>query len=98
MISARRGRDDRDRGSACAKAVATDTSRDAGTSVTARIRTADDCSVSGRRLSARLADGRTPQPKRSTPRRNVRAGSVPGLRRNPHRQRHLQQRVVTQQK
>jgi hypothetical protein len=98
MISARRGRDDRDRGSACAKAVAADTSHDAGTSVTARIPTASDCSVSGRRPSARPGDGRTPQPKLSTPRRNVRADSVPGLRHNLHRQRHLRQRVVTPQK
>jgi hypothetical protein len=91
-------RDDRGRGSACAKAAAARTSRGAGTSVTARIPSAAVCSASGRRRSDRPADAREQRPRRSTPKHNVRAGSVPSLCRNQHRPRRMRRRVVTQQK
>ena len=65
------------RGSACAKAAAADTSRGVGTSVTAKSPTAGDRCSAGRLRGVRPDGVRMMRPKPSTPRRNVRAGSVP---------------------
>src|SRR5439155_12882889 len=70
-------RDDRGRGSACAKAVGTSTSRGVGTSVTARTPNAGGRCVAGRRRGGRRDDARTLRPKPSTPRLSVRAVSAP---------------------
>ena len=93
-----RRRDDRGRGSACAKAVDASTSRGVGTSVTARTPNACVWSGAGRRRSGRPNGVRTMRPKPSTPRPNVRAVSAPHLRPNPRRLPRLRRRVVTQQK
>ena len=91
-------RDDRGRGSACAKAVAAATSRCVGTSVTARTPNACVWSAAGRRRGGRPGGARTTRPKPSMPRRNVRAVSAPPPRRNHRRSPKLRRRVVTQQK
>ena len=91
-------RDDRGRGSACAKAVGTSTSRGVGTSVTARTPNAGGRCVAGRRRGGRRDDARTLRPKPSTPRLSVRAVSAPPLRRKHPRTPQLRLRVVTQQK
>ena len=54
--------------------------------------------AAGRRHSGRPGGGRTALSKPFTPRRSVRAASVPELRRKHHAIRKLRQRVVTQQK
>src|SRR5437773_2912816 len=91
-------RDDRGRGSACAKAVGTSTSRGVGTSVTARTPNANGRSAAGRRRGGRRDDATTLRPKPSTPRRSVRAVSAPSLRHQHRRSPKLRLRVVTQQK
>ena len=73
-------RDDRGRGSACAKAVAASTSRGVGTSVTARTPNACAWSGAGWRRGGRPSGVRTMRPKPSTPRSNVRAGDASHLR------------------
>ena len=92
------GRDDRGRGSACAKAVAANTSRGVGTSITARTSNVCARSGAGRRHGARPDDVRGRRPKPGTPRRNVRAVRVSHLWRNHRRLLKLRRRVVTQQK
>jgi hypothetical protein len=91
------GRDDRGRGSACAKAVADNTSRGVPTSATARIPNAGGWSAVGRRRGARPGDAWTMSSKISTPRLNVRAVSTPHLRRKHPTNQRLRRRVVTQQ-
>jgi len=91
-------RDDRGRGSACAKAVGTSTSRGVGTSVTARTPNAGGRCVAGRRRGGRRDDARTLRAKPSTLRISVRAVSVAPLRRKHRRTPKLRRRVVTQQK
>jgi hypothetical protein len=91
-------RDGRGRGSACAKAVGTSTSRGVGTSVTARTPTVGGWSGAGKRRGGRRDDARTMPPKPSTPRRRLRAVSVPQLRHKHRRIPQLRLRVVTQQK
>ena len=90
-------RDDRGRGSACAKAVAVSTSRGAGISVTARIPNASTWSDAGWRRGGKLNGVKTMRSKPSTPRHSVRAASVPHLRRKPRRSVRLLRRVVTRQ-
>jgi hypothetical protein len=90
-------RDDRGRGSACAKAVDAATNPGARTSVTARTPTACVWSGAGRQRGDKPNDARTRPPKPSTPRHNVRAVSVPPLRRKNLRSLKFQRRVVTQQ-
>jgi hypothetical protein len=85
-------------GFACAKAVATSTSRDAGTNVTAKTPNACAWSGAGRRHGGRPTDARKPRLEPNTPRQNVRAVSVPPLRHKPRRIPRLRRRVVTQQK
>jgi hypothetical protein len=91
------GRDDRGRGSACAKAVAIGTSRAVPTSVTARTPNACGRSVAGRQRGVRPSGVWTMRSKPSTPRRNGRAANVPHLRRKPPRTPRLRRRVVTRQ-
>jgi hypothetical protein len=90
--------DDRGPESACAKAVAADTSRGVGTSVTARTPNVCAYSGAGRRRGGRPDGVRRMRPKPSTPRRNVRAVGASYLRRKHRRSPRLRQRVVTQQK
>jgi hypothetical protein len=90
-------RDDRGSGSACAKAVGTTSCHGVGTSVTAKTPNAGgNCGV-GKRHGGKPDDARTMQSKSSTPRRNVRAVSVPHLRRKYQKYLRLRRRVVTQQ-
>jgi hypothetical protein len=91
-------RDDRGRGSACARAVDANISRAVGTSAIARIPSAYAWCGAGRRRSGRRDGGRMKRSKPSTPRPSGRAVSVPQLRRNHLKLRKLRQRVVTQQK
>jgi hypothetical protein len=91
-------RDDRGCGRACARAVGASTSHGVGTNVTARTRNACGSSAAGRRRSGRPDGARTMRSKPSTPRGNVRAASVPELRRKYHATPGLRRRVVTQQK
>ncbi len=91
-------RGDRGLGCACARAVGAGTSHGVGTSVTARIRNACGNSAAGRRHNGRPDGGRTMPSKPSTPRRSVRAVSVPAFRRKQRRSPKLRRRVVTQQK
>jgi len=88
---------DRGRGFVCAKAVGGRTSRGVGTSVTARIPNACVWCGAGKRRGGKPGSARTTRSKPSTPRQNVRAVSVPYLRRKPQRTPRLQRRVVTQQ-
>ena len=90
-------RDDRARGSACAKAAGASISRDVGTSVTVKIRNACVKSAAGRRRSGRPDAAWMPQPKLSTPRLNARVASEPNPHRKHQRVRRLRRRVVTQQ-
>ena len=80
-------RGDLARGPACAKDADASTSRDAGTSATARTRNACGKSAAGRRLAARLNVARTPASKPSMPRprrtRRQRAKVVPKAVENP---------------
>jgi hypothetical protein len=92
------GRDDRGRGSACAKVVAARTSRGVGTSVTVKTPNAGGCSVAGRRRGGRPDAARTLPPKPSTPRRSGRAVSASAVHRKHRRTLRLRRRVVTQQK
>ncbi len=91
-------RDDRGRGSVCARAAGASTSRGVGTSVTVRTPNACGRSAAGRRRGGRPGGVWMRRPEPSTPRRNVRAVSVANLRPNHRRHRKLWQRVVTQQK
>lgn len=91
-------RDDRGRGSACAKAVAGSTSRGVGTSVTARTPNACAWSGAGWRRGGRPNGVRMMPPKPRTPRSNVRAVGVLPLRRKHRTPPRLRWRVVTQQK
>jgi hypothetical protein len=100
-------RDDRGRGSACAKAAGAPTNRSVGTNVIARIPNAGGRSAAGRRRGGRRDGVCTLRPKPSTPRRNVRAVlprrkrcavRVPHLCRKHRRTPRLRRRVVTQQK
>ena len=70
-------RGDLARGPAFAKGADASTSRDAGTSATARTRNACGRSTAGRRLAARLNVARTPASKPSMPRPRRSAGSEP---------------------
>ena len=91
------GRDDRGRGSACARAAAAATNHGAGTSITARTPSACAKSAAGRRRGARPVAARTMRSKLSMPRANVPAVSASPLCRKRRRIRKLQRRVVTQQ-
>lgn len=88
-------RDDRGRGSACAKAADVSTSRGVGTSVTAKTPNAGGWSGAGRRRGGRPDGARTRPPKPNTPRPNVRAVSAARLRRKHRRTLPLRLRVVT---
>jgi len=90
-------RDDRGRGSACAKAVGVSISRGVGISGTARIPNASAWSDAGKRRGGKPNGVKTMQSKPDTPRHNARAASVPHLRHKPRRSIRLQSRVVTQQ-
>jgi hypothetical protein len=92
------GRDDRGRGSACAKAVAASTSLGAGTNATASSRNACGRSASGRRQDGRPSIARPPRPRSDTPRPRKRAVSESSPRPRPLRIPNLHRRVVTQQK
>src|SRR5262249_2987803 len=74
------------------------TSRDAGTSATARTRIASGRSTAGRRLAARRNGAGTPASKRSTPRPRNNAGTAPRRSPKPLRTPTLRPRVVTQPK
>jgi hypothetical protein len=89
-------RDDRGRGSVCAKAAGVSTSRGVGTSVTARTPNASGRSAVGRRRGGRPGGVWMRQPKPNTPRLNVRAVSVANLRPKHRRPLKLRRRVVTQ--
>ena len=91
-------RGDLARGSACAKGADASTSRDAGTSATARTRSACGKSTAGKRPAARRNVARTPASRPSTPRPRSNAVSAPRPRPRPLRTRKLRPRVVTQQK
>ena len=91
-------RGDLARGAACAKGANASTSRDAGTSATARIRNACGKFTAGRQLAARLNVAGTPASKPSMPRPRRSAGSEPKSRPKPLRTPKLRLRVVTQQK
>jgi hypothetical protein len=82
-------------GSACAKVADESTSRDAGTSATARIRNASGKSAAGRRLAARPDAARTSWSRPATPRTRNSAASEPKSRPKPLRTRTLRPRVVT---
>ncbi len=90
-------RDDRGRGSVCAKAVGGSISHGVGISGTARIPNASAWSVGGKRRGGKPNVVKTMRSKPGTPGHNVRAASVPHLRRKPRRSIRLQSRVVTQQ-
>jgi hypothetical protein len=96
-ISQTAAADDRGRGFVYAKAVDKNSSRAAGTSVTARIPSACARCAAGKRPSGRHNGVPTTRSKPSTPPPNVRAASVP-LRSNHPRLLKLRRRVVTQQK
>jgi hypothetical protein len=91
-------RDGRGPGCVCARVVGAGTSHGVGTSVTARTRNACGSFAAGRRRSGKRAGARMMPSKPFTPRRNVRAVSVPEFRRKQHVRAELQRRVVTQQK
>jgi len=96
-ISQAAAADDRGRGFVCAKAVDKNSSRDAGTSVTARIPNACARCAAGKRPSVRRNGVSTKRSKPSTPPPNVRTAGVPPLRPNHPRLLKLRRRVVTQQ-
>ena len=85
-------------GSACARVADASTSRDAGTSATARSQSASGKSAAGRRLAARPDAARTSWSRPATPRPRNSAASEPKSRPKPLRTRTLRLRVVTQQK
>jgi hypothetical protein len=91
-------RDDRGRGSACARAVDASISRNVGTNGIARIPSVYIWCGAGRRRSGSPGGGRMKRSRLSMPRPSVRAVSVPQLRRNHQGLRKLRRRVVTQQK
>jgi hypothetical protein len=91
-------RADRARGPACAKDAAASTTREVGTSATAKGRNAGGKSDAGRRRGGRPDIARLPRPKPGTPRRNARAASGPRLRPRLLNTQRLRRRVVTQQK
>ena len=97
-MAVRPGGGDRDRGSACARGAAIDTSHAAGTNVTAGTRNACGRSASGRRRGGRQSIARPLRPRLDTPRQRKRAASESRLRPRPLRILSLRQRVVTQQK
>src|SRR5208337_389597 len=76
--------DDRERASACAKAVDASINHGVGTSATARIPNACVWSGAGKRRSGKPNGVRTMPPKPSMPRQNVRAVSAPTRRHNRH--------------
>ena len=90
-------RDDRGRGSACAKAVDGSTSRGLGTSVTAKIPKACAGSGAGKRRGGQPDGVSRMRSKPRTPRPNRRAASASPLRTNYPIRPQLRRRVVTQQ-
>src|SRR5271165_6850801 len=97
ILSQTVGADDRERASACAKAVDASTSRTVGISVIARTPNACACCGAGRRHGGRLTDARTRRSKPSMPRQNGHAVSGPHLRHKRQILLRLRPGVVTQQ-
>jgi hypothetical protein len=93
-------RDNRGRGSACAKAVNACTSRSVGTNVTVKTPIAYACSAAGRRRDGKPNGVKTILPRLSTPSKNVPAAiaNAPYLHHNHQSLPRLRRRVVTQQK
>jgi hypothetical protein len=91
-------RDDRARGSACAKAVGTSTSRGVGTSVIAKTPNACARSGAGRPHGGRPNGARTRRSNPSTPRHNRHAVGASPLQHNHRKKPKLRRRVVTRQR
>jgi hypothetical protein len=98
MISQTVVADDRERASACAKAVDASTSRGVGISITVKIPNACGWCGVGRRRSGRPSGVRTKPSNHSMPKPNACAVSVSLLRHKRRSRLRLGRRVVTQQK
>jgi hypothetical protein len=85
-------------GSACAKVADASTSRDVGTSATARSQSASGKSTAGKRHAARPEAARTPWSRTATPRPRNSAACEPKSRPRPLKTHKLRRRVVTRQK